>query len=143
MPSELLLLDTHVWVWFVAGDRTKPASEPSYFGANLAQSNDRLNVTSVLAGSPAYNAGLNANDQIVAVDGMRATLDFLNARLNEHKTGDEIRVTVFRNDDLRTLTVKLGARPGSGYRIVPVATPTAEQSRLYEQWMGAPLAKQQ
>jgi predicted metalloprotease with PDZ domain len=122
-----------------AGDRARPASEPSYFGANLAQTADRLNVTNVPAGSPVYNAGLNAGDQIVAVDGMRATLDFLNARLNERKPGDEVRLTVFRNDDLRAFTVKLGARPANGSRIVPVASPTAEQSRLYEQWMGAPL----
>ncbi|MCA1815848.1 MAG: PDZ domain-containing protein [Acidobacteria bacterium] len=125
----------------VAGDRTKPAAELSYFGASLAQSNDRLNVTSVLAGSPAYNAGLNAGDQIVAVDGMRATLDFLNARLNERKTGDEVRLTVFRNDDLRAFNVRLGARPGNGLQIAAVANPTAEQARLYEQWIGAPLAE--
>jgi predicted metalloprotease with PDZ domain len=124
-----------------AGDRTRPAAEPAYFGATLKQEQDRLNVTNVLAGSPAYNQGLNAADQIVAVDGMRATLDFLNARLNEHKPGDELRVTVFRNDDLRDLTIKLGARPDNGYRIVPVKNPTPEQSRLYEQWMSAPLQK--
>jgi predicted metalloprotease with PDZ domain len=124
-----------------AGDRTRPAAEPSYFGATLRQEQDRLNVTNVLAGSPAYNQGLNAADQIVAVDGMRATLDFLNARLNEKKPGDEVRVTVFRADELRTFTIKLGARPDNGYRIVPVKNPTPEQARLYEQWMSAPLVK--
>ncbi|MDQ3907014.1 MAG: PDZ domain-containing protein, partial [Acidobacteriota bacterium] len=122
-----------------AGERRNPAGELSYFGATLAQTGDRLNVTNVLAGSPAYEQGLNANDQIVAIDGARATLDFLNARLNEHKPGDEIRVTVFRNDDLRTLTIKLGARPPDSFRIAAVKNPTPDQARLYEQWMGAPL----
>ncbi|MDT7602668.1 MAG: hypothetical protein QOF61_665 [Acidobacteriota bacterium] len=124
-----------------AGDRTRPAAERAYFGATLAQTGERLNVSNVLAGSPAYIQGLNAGDQIVAVDGARATLDFLNARLNEKKPGDEVRLTVFRNDDLRTLTFKLGARPDEGYRIVAVKNPTPEQSRLYEQWMNAPLQK--
>ncbi|MFL6228675.1 MAG: M61 family metallopeptidase [Pyrinomonadaceae bacterium] len=124
-----------------AGDRTRPSAEPAYFGATLRQEQERLNVANVLAGSPAYSQGLNAGDQIVAVDGMRATLDFLNARLNEHKPGDAVRVTVFRNDDLRDLTIKLGARPDNGYRIVAVKNPTPEQSRLYEQWMSAPLQK--
>jgi predicted metalloprotease with PDZ domain len=124
-----------------AGDRTRPAAEPAYFGATLAQAAERLNVTNVLAGSPAYNQGLNAGDQIVAVDGARATLDFLNARLNDKKPGDEVRLTVFRTDDLRNITIKLGARPDNGLRIVPVKTPTPEQSRLYEQWMGVPLVK--
>jgi predicted metalloprotease with PDZ domain len=123
------------------GDKRNPAAERVYFGANLAQAGERLNVTNVLAGSPAYNQGLNAGDQIVAIDGARATLDFLNARLNEKKPGDEVRLTVFRTDDLHTLTIKLGARPDDGYRIVPVKNPTAEQSRLYEQWLAAPLVK--
>lgn len=125
-----------------AGDKRNPAAERAYFGANLAQAGERLNVTNVFAGSPAYNQGLNAGDQIVAIDGARATLDFLNARLNERKSGDEVRITFFRTDDLRTLTIKLGARPDDNYRIVPVKNPTAEQSRLYEQWLAAPLPKQ-
>jgi predicted metalloprotease with PDZ domain len=125
-----------------AGDRTRPAAEQSYFGATLSQAGDRLNVTAVLAGSPAYAQGLSAGDQIVAVDGARATLDFLNARLNDKKPGDEVRLTVFRTDDLRSLSVKLGPRPDNGLRLVPVKTPTPEQSRLYEQWMLAPLQKQ-
>jgi predicted metalloprotease with PDZ domain len=124
-----------------AGDRTKPAAERAYFGATLAQVNERLNVTNVLAGSPAYTQGLSAGDQIVAVDGARATLDFLNARLNDKKPGDEVRLTVFRTDELRHLSVKLGARPDNGLRVVTVKNPTPAQSRLYEQWMGTPLVK--
>jgi predicted metalloprotease with PDZ domain len=125
-----------------AGDRTRPAAERAYFGATLTQATERLNVTNVVAGSPAYSQGLNAGDQIVAVDGARATLDFLNARLNDKQPGDEVRLTVFRTDELRNLTVKLGARPDNGLRIVPVKSPTPEQSRLYEGWMRAPLQKQ-
>jgi predicted metalloprotease with PDZ domain len=55
----------------VAGERRNPAAEAAYFGATLTQTGERLNVTNVLAGSPAYEQGLNANDQIVAVDGAR------------------------------------------------------------------------
>lgn len=121
------------------GDKSKPAAEKAYFGANLRQDGDRLLVTNVLAGSPAYNQGLYANDQIVALDGARVNLDSLNARLNDRKPGDEVRLALFRADDLRTVTIKLGARPEAGYRIVPVRDPTPEQARLYEQWLGAPL----
>jgi predicted metalloprotease with PDZ domain len=47
--------------------------EAAYLGANLAQQGERLNITSLPAGTPAYEQGLNANDQIIAVDGNRAT----------------------------------------------------------------------
>src|SRR6266542_1752390 len=60
---------------------------------------DRLLITSVRAGSPAYEQGLNANDQIVALEGARVTKETFEARLAEKKPGDTIRVTVFRFDD--------------------------------------------
>jgi len=56
-------------------------------------------VTRVYAGSPAYEQGLNAGDQIVAADNMRASREFLLARLAEKKPGDIIRLTIFRFDD--------------------------------------------
>src|SRR4029077_1975261 len=57
-----------------------PAQRVS-FGADVAPQGERLMITRVRAGSPAYEQGLNAGDQIVAVDGMRATREFLQARL--------------------------------------------------------------
>ncbi|HEX8069245.1 MAG TPA: PDZ domain-containing protein [Pyrinomonadaceae bacterium] len=124
---------------------TRPDGSPppprAHFGANLRQDNDRLVVTSVPSDTPAYAQGINAGDQIVALDGQRATLAFFNARLDERQPGDEIALTVFRGEDLRAFKIKLGARPDENYRLVPVKNPTPEQARLYEAWLGAPLVK--
>ncbi|MDQ3755920.1 MAG: PDZ domain-containing protein, partial [Acidobacteriota bacterium] len=88
-------------------DPSKPAAPKAYLGANLRQDVDRLVVTNVLAGTSAYDQGLNAFDQIVALDGARVNLQTFNARLDEKRPGDEIRLTVFRQDDLRHITIKL------------------------------------
>ena len=122
-------------------DPTKPAALKPYFGATLRQDGDRLVVSNVLAGTPAYNSGVNSGDQIVALDGLRVTLAAFNARLEEKRAGDEVRLTVFRLDELRTITVKLTGRAEDNYRLVPVRQPTAEQARLYEAWLNAPLVK--
>ncbi|HEY9284996.1 MAG TPA: PDZ domain-containing protein [Pyrinomonadaceae bacterium] len=124
----------------VAGDAAQPPQR-AFLGANLRQDGERLTVTNVPAGTPAYDQGLYAADQIVAVDGARANLTFLNARLEDKRPGDELRLTVFRADELRTLTIKLGGRPEENYRIAPVRQPTPEQMRLYEAWLGAPFPK--
>jgi predicted metalloprotease with PDZ domain len=124
----------------VRPDGTSPPPR-AHFGASLQQNADRLVVTSIASDTPAYAQGLNTGDQIVALDGQRATLASFNARLEERKPGDEITLTVFRNDDLRTFKLKLGARPEENYRIVPVKNPTPEQARLYETWLAAPLPK--
>ncbi|HEX8456193.1 MAG TPA: PDZ domain-containing protein [Pyrinomonadaceae bacterium] len=118
-----------------ANDPSKPAAPRAYFGANLRQDGDRLLVSSVPANTPAYNQGITFGDQIVALDGQRVNQTTFNARLEEHKPGDEVRLTVFRLDELRTFTIKLGGRAEENYRLVPLAQQTPEQKRLYEGWL--------
>ncbi len=98
-------------------------------------------VRNVPAGTPAYEQGLNSGDQIVAVDGNRAALAFLNARLEEKRPGEQLALTVFRFDELRTFNIKLGARADAPYRILPVKQPTPDQTRNYQSWLGAPFPK--
>jgi predicted metalloprotease with PDZ domain len=116
----------------------RPAAQAAYLGATLEEKDGRLGVTAVPAGTPAYEQGLYAFDQIVAVEGYRATLDFLNARLADKRPGDQLRLSVFRGDELRTLDIKLGARAAAAYRIVPLPAATEEQRRVYQSWLGAP-----
>ncbi len=124
-----------------AGDATQVPSPRPHFGANLRMEGERLLVTNVPVGTPAYNFGLYPGDQIMAVDGYRVNLDTFGARLLERKPGDEVRLAIFRGDELRTLTFKLGARPEDNYRIVPVKNPTPEQTRVYESWLATPFPK--
>jgi predicted metalloprotease with PDZ domain len=110
-------------------------SDRLFFGADVAQEDDRLLVRRVYAGSPAYEQGLNAGDQIVAVDNMRVTSTSFNARLAEKKPGDIANLTIFRFDDLSTLLIKLGARHEGTYRIVPLPNATPAQKRIYQDWL--------
>lgn len=116
--------------------------ERAYFGATLAQINERLMVRSVRAGTPAYDQGLMFDDQIVALNGMRMTLDSWDARLSEMQPGDKIRLTIFRRDTLRSIEITLGGRIVAPYEIVPVGQPSVDQQRLYQGWLGAPLVMQ-
>jgi predicted metalloprotease with PDZ domain len=119
-----------------------PARERAWLGATLTEADGRLSVRNVPAGTPAYEQGLAALDQIVAVEGYRATRDFLDARLREKRPGDTLALTVFRADELRTFQIKLGGRVETPYRIVPVRNPTERQTRLYQSWLAAPFLKQ-
>jgi predicted metalloprotease with PDZ domain len=125
------------------GESEHPESHanPKYFGADIVQQGERLMVTKVYAGSPAYEQGLNAGDQIVAFDNMRATKDFLLARLAEKKSGDMARLSIFRFDDLRIIDLKLGAHNSGMYRIIPVAQPADEQRKIYQAWLRTQMGK--
>ena len=113
----------------------KPVAK-MYFGADVAWEDNKLVVKKVYAGSPAYDQGLNTGDQIVALNNMRVTKEFFDARMLEKKPGDLINLTIFRFDDLSTLLIKLGGRTEGTYRIVPMATQTDAQKKIYRSWLG-------
>ncbi|HEX8335974.1 MAG TPA: PDZ domain-containing protein, partial [Pyrinomonadaceae bacterium] len=119
----------------------RPAPQVASLGATLEEKDGRLTVKNVPAGTPAYEQGLSAADQIVAVDGYRATLAFLNDRVADKRPGEQMALTVFRADELRTLNIRLGARAAATYRIVPTPAPTEQQRRNYQAWLGAPFPK--
>ena len=112
------------------------ATEKAYLGADLRQEGDRLMVSRVREGSPAYEQGLNTGDQVVAFDNMRVNLEFFDARIAEKKPGQLITLTIFRFDDLSALPIKLGSTSDAVYRIVPLENATAEQKAIYKAWLG-------
>lgn len=113
--------------------------ETAYLGATLREAGGTLTVSGVPIGTPAFEQGLNVNDQIVAVDGQRASQQFLRSYLNEKKPGDKIRLTVFRFDQLRDIEITLEGRGRANYSIVKVENPTEDQRRLYSDYLAAEL----
>jgi len=107
----------------------------SYLGAELEDSGDFVSVTNVRAGSPAYEQGLNAKDRIIAIDGERADTKRLLALVRSKKPGEQIRLTVFRNDDVRTIDIKLGSHIVADYQIVPLRNRSEQQRSIYDSWL--------
>jgi len=110
---------------------TKPENDTGYVGANL-DFGDTITVRAVPEGTPAWNAGLNSGDEIVAADGYKASRQLLDGIRARKKAGDTLTLTVFRRGKLREINVVLGRTPASGYTIKPVANPTQEQKDLYK-----------
>ena len=114
-------------------------NKTAYLGANLRQDGDKLIVASLPKDTPAYEQGLNANDQIVAVDGNRASQTFLSSYLSEKKPNDRIKLTVFRFDALREIEVTLGGRAKQDFQITAIENSSEDQKRLYREFLGAEL----
>lgn len=117
----------------------EPENKSAYLGANLRQDGDKLIVASTPKDTPAYEQGLNANDQIVAVDGNRASQTFLTSYLSEKKPNDRIKLTVFRFDALREIEVTLGIRAKQDFQITAIENPSEDNRRLYREFLGAEL----
>ena len=123
-----------------AGLELVPASEAAAnaieprLGVRLREETGRVVIAQVLAGSAAERAGLEARDEVVALDGFRASVAHLAARLAEHAAGEPLRLSVFRRDELLERMV-LPAEAVAPLRLRPVASPTAAQRAVLEDWL--------
>ena len=100
----------------------------AYIGGGTRNDAGRLIITSVRRGTPAIDAGLNVDDEIIAIDDVRVRADGLAARLAQYRPGDKVVVTVARRDRLMKIDLTLGPEPGRTWRLEPLPNATAEQT---------------
>lgn len=100
-------------------DEGKALKNKPYLGVTVNKQPDKIIVTSVLAGTPAMEYGLSANDEIVAIDGYKSSPEIWDKYLNIVHSGDYVCFTLFRNHKIRHITVKLGKKDELDYKITP------------------------
>ena len=90
----------------------------------------------VLRDGPAEQAGLAGGDEIVAVDGLRASAESLQRLATERREGERVDVLAFRRDELIRTQLTLGAAPQDTcwLEIDPAATQGAVARR--RDWLG-------
>jgi len=109
--------------------------ETGWLGADLAPG-PKLVVQSVREGSPAWRAGLYAEDEIVAEDGLRVDRAALWDRLCQEGPSGRLRLTVFRRDELRQVEVPLVPPPQDVVWLEPVPDAPADARAAFEAWCG-------
>ena len=123
--------------WFGLRFRAVETRTPrAWLGATTRIDGGRLIVTGVRRETPAYDAGVNVDDEILAIDDVRVRSDGLSARLEQYQPGQRIALMVGRRDRLTKLDVTLGAEPGRPWRLeVDPAASEAQKYRLTS-WIG-------
>jgi predicted metalloprotease with PDZ domain len=106
-----------------------------YLGIRVQTEHGREIVQFTEADSPAASAGIDADDELVAIDGIRLTSDQLSDRLKDYQAGDTIEIAVFHQDRLHVHAVKLAAPQPSRYEVVKIQDPTDSQTQNFQAWM--------
>ncbi len=110
------------------------------FGWKTKVENGRLLVAEVREGGAAQRGGVNPGDELVAVDEVRATEDFLRRKAAETRPGARVRATVLRRDRLVSLRLVLGGRKAGVWKIVPAEKAAPAAKRLARRWLGGPVS---
>ncbi len=95
-------------------------------------------LSTVPEGTPALEAGLYPEDEVVALDGWRVDGAGLIARCEDKRPGDTVRVTLFRRDRLLEVPVVLGQKPADAAWLQRVERPTDAQKAAFQAWLGSP-----
>jgi predicted metalloprotease with PDZ domain len=113
-------------------------NEEPYLGVNINTENGREIIKFVATGSPAQQAGIDAGDELLAIDGIRVG-NQLNERLKDYRVSDSIDITVFHQDELRTYSVILAASIPGKYQLKSVENPSLSEMENFRGWLGVPL----
>jgi len=106
-----MLIDKGYVVRGYLGVVPQPIDEEMAQALGLDDSHGAL-IASVEKGTPAYKAGLKEQDVVLEIDG-RKVIDDTDFRLRvaEYNPGDKVGLKIFRNGEIRNITVTLTERP--------------------------------
>lgn len=100
----------------------------------LGASLNKTTITYVETGSGAYVAGLNVNDEILAIDGIRVNSKNINDILNMF-AGKTVPFLISRDHLIRTISVEVKYNQDVMYILEKLENGSSEQKKLYEKWM--------
>lgn len=117
-------------------DDSDSEDSKAWVGINYADKSDVLELTRVERNSPAWKAGLAVGDVIVAINSLRVTPTTIAKHLDLLKAGQTVDIAYFRRDQLKNMRLTVGKIPQGDLVVKPMPNATAQQKKLYSQWLG-------
>jgi predicted metalloprotease with PDZ domain len=110
--------------------------DPSpYIGLKVTAENSKTKINFVEFNSPAWLAGIDPGDELLAIEGMRINAEQLNDRLKDYQAGDKIKLTLFHQDLLKTVSVELKEPQPSRYEVIKLLNPSEIQKQNFSAWL--------
>lgn len=125
--------DKFLGVYGLRAVNTNAGASP-FLGCGTNYDDGRLTISRLTRDAAAYKAGLNVNDEIIAIDGYRV-IDEIGSPLKRYDAGDTVTFTISRGGKLRTFDITLGTNPNKRLRIEKVSSATEEQKARYKEWL--------
>jgi predicted metalloprotease with PDZ domain len=111
------------------------AGRRPYTGMSTRNDAGRLVVAQVRRGTPAYDAGINVDDEILALDEFRVRADRLDNRLDQYKPGDKVSVLVARREQLMRVELTFGSEPARPWQLEVSPAATDQQRQQLAKWL--------
>jgi len=110
------------------------SGKKAYMGVATRNDSGRLVITRVPRDSPAFEAGLSVDDEIVAMDDFRIRADQFTQRLDNYHAGDKVSILLARRDQLMRLDLTFGEEPHT-WQLETRPDVTADQKKHFDSWV--------
>jgi predicted metalloprotease with PDZ domain len=128
-------LDTLGLRFKTAEPETGKTPRRATLGAVTKIDGGRIVVAQVRRGTAAHEAGLNVDDEIIAIDEFRVRPDQLDVRMEQYVAGQRVSILVARRDQLIRFEVILGAEPSKSWQLEVDPSATAGQRAGLDFWL--------
>ena len=111
------------------------AEVPLWLGLTTRLEGGRVLVAQVRRGGPAHQAGLQVEDELIALDGWRLLTARWSERLRGLPPDHSITLQICRRQRLHALPIKPQKMPARSWQLMSIAEPTAAQLATRQAWL--------
>lgn len=116
-------------------DEDSEEQPAAWLGLEIENQTGRLVVTGVKRETPAYEAGVNVGDELLAIGDYRVPAEGLENRLKNYRPGEKASLLISRRDRLTRLPVTFGEKPRPRWKLEAAPNATPEQKARLEAWL--------
>ena len=113
---------------------SKPEQKKAgWFGIYMKKNTTQISTT--LSTGPAYTSGLYVNDEILALNNIRVSVENIKDYMNNMTIGDTVDFLISRDGLVKTVSVTTKSLPFDKYYIEKMKEPTQRQKKLFKGWL--------
>lgn len=108
-----------------------------WLGASIPARGNDLTISSIEWDSPAYHAGLSAQDEILEIDEAKASAEAFREMLKNKQPGDKVKFKLSYRNETREVEVTLRQKTERNFHITPIKNPSSLQAAILKSWLKA------
>jgi predicted metalloprotease with PDZ domain len=112
-----------------------PSPAKAWLGVTTKVDNGRLIVTQIPRHTPAWQAGVNVDDEFLAIDEYRVRPEQWASRLEQYRPGDQVSLLVARRDRLLRLPTTFAEEPPKRWKLEVHPEASAAQRTRCASWL--------
>lgn len=120
-----------------SGDASQKKPAKGWLGAQTRVNGASVFISGVLRETPAYDAGFNVDDEILAIGDRRISAALWPRLADYYSAGDQVEVLISRRGTLMKLPVTFGEAPRPSWRLESVPNQTEAQKAALDAWLRA------